>query len=327
MAFLNIFCNYNIIFVAFPLLVKFRTTSLIIFILIAFNTSCKAIVNFKAAQRDSLNRPDIKRQRINGLTTGFLTGYSGSFILLHRAWYSKETKVPFHFYNDSDHWNQMDKFGHFWSSFHQSRIGAGALKWAGLEEKQSLWIGGLFGIIAQAPIEIFDGYSSEYGASVSDIGANFLGSALFIAQYQLWNEIRMMPKFSFHTTTYASQRPNTLGQGFHEQILKDYNGQTYWLSFDISSFFPSYSKYPKWLNLATGYGSSEMMYGNPESNTLNGYSSYRKFYLSPDINLQHIKTRNKILKTTFYLLNIIKIPMPAIEFNSRKQIKFHPIYF
>ena len=36
------------------------------------------------------------------------------------------------------------------------------------------------------------------------------------------------PKFSFHQTKFASQRPETLGASLNEQILKDYNGQTYW---------------------------------------------------------------------------------------------------
>ena len=62
-----------------------------------------------------------------------------------------------------------------------------------------------------------------------------------------------MPKFSFHTTKYASLRPNVLGSSLSEEIFKDYNGQTYWLSVNLHSFFKS-SKLPKWLNLAAGYG-------------------------------------------------------------------------
>jgi hypothetical protein len=36
----------------------------------------------------------------------------------------------------------------------------------------------------------------------------------------VWNEQRITPKFSFHTTQYAQYRPNVLGSSFVEQILK-----------------------------------------------------------------------------------------------------------
>jgi hypothetical protein len=61
-------------------------------------------------------------------------------------------------------------------------------------------------------------------------------------------------KFSFHTTQYQ-YRPNVLGSSLAEQMLKDYNGQTYWLSVNLHSFYKG-SKIPKWLNLAIGYGAN-----------------------------------------------------------------------
>jgi hypothetical protein len=67
--------------------------------------------------------------------------------------------------------------------------------------------------------------------------------------------------FSFHQTKFASQRPEALGAALNEQILKDYNGQTYWFSFNIHSFTKD-SFFPKWLNLAFGYGGEGMLYGN-----------------------------------------------------------------
>jgi hypothetical protein len=52
-----------------------------------------------------------------------------------------------------------------------------------------------------------------------------------------------------------------------EQMLKDYNGQTYWLSVNLHSFYKG-SKIPKWLNLAIGYGANGMLTGNGENNGL-----------------------------------------------------------
>jgi hypothetical protein len=63
------------------------------------------------------------------------------------------------------------------------------------------------------------------------------GTALFVSQELLWKEQRITPKFSFHTTQYAQYRPNVLGSSLAEQMLKDYNGQTYWLSVNLHSFY------------------------------------------------------------------------------------------
>jgi hypothetical protein len=79
------------------------------------------------------------------------------------------------------------------------------------------------------------------GAS-GDIIANASGTALFVSQELLWKEQRITPKF--HTTQYAQYRPNVLGSSLAEQMLKDYNGQTYWLSVNLHSFYKG-SKIPK----------------------------------------------------------------------------------
>jgi hypothetical protein len=81
------------------------------------------------------------------------------------------------------------------------------------------------------------------GASSGDIIANASGTALFVSQELLWKEQRITPNF-FHTR-HAQYRPNVLG-ALAEQILKDYNGQTYWLSVNLHSFYKG-SKIPNGL--------------------------------------------------------------------------------
>jgi hypothetical protein len=146
------------------------------------------------------------------------------------------------------------------------------------------------------------------------------GTALYVSQDLLWNEQRITPKFSFHQTKFASQRPETLGSSFNEQVLKDYNGQTYWLSFNIQSFTKG-NFVPKWLNLAVGYGANGMTGGsfNPPYIDVDGnqlyFDRYRQFYLSLDADLSKIQTKSKFLKGLFKTIGFIKIPAPAIEFN------------
>lgn len=268
-----------------------------------------------------------KNHKLQGLSAGLAIGYTSSLVMLHKAWYKPGERSSFHFYNDLPDWNQIDKAGHFFTAFHYSRMGIDAFKWAGIPHKKAILYGGLLGIVFQTPIEIFDGLSPNYGASKGDALANVAGSLLAVGQELAWGGQRIMPKYSFHTTNFATQRPDFFGYSLANQMLKDYNGQSYWLSVDLSSFLPKEGKYPKWLNFAVGYGSEGMMYGNPGQNLYNGYNPYRRFFLSPDINLMNIKTKSKFLQKTFYVLSAFRIPMPAVEFNSRKQFIFHPVYF
>ena len=53
----------------------------------------------------------------------------------------------------------------------------------------------------------------------------------------------------------------------------------------------------------------------------------RQFYLSADVDLTRIKTNSQVLKTVFSIVNIIKIPAPALEINSNGQVKAYPLYF
>jgi hypothetical protein len=108
--------------------------------------------------------------------------------------------------------------------------------------------------------------------------------------------------------------------------LKDYNGQTYWLSLNPASFMKEGTRFPKWLNIAFGYGAEGMTGGdfNPPYVDANGkqieFDRYRQYYLSLDVDLTRIKTRSKFLRTFFNTIGFLKIPAPALEF-SKKGIK------
>lgn len=252
--------------------------------------------------------------------------YAVAMVGLNFLWYANSPRSSFHFFDDNSEWQQVDKCGHFMTAFHESRLGVDLMKWSGLPRKKAIIYGSLAGFIFQTPIEVFDGFSSEYGASLGDESANILGSAGVLTQYLLWNEIRIQPKISFHHTGFAAQRPNELGSTLLEQGLKDYNGQTYWLSGNIYSFLPKESKFPKWLNIAVGYGAENMIYAQKQDNINAGYDTYRQWYLSLDIDMTKIKTNNSFLKKLFYTINMVKIPAPALELN-KYGLKFHAIYF
>ncbi|WP_239020958.1 DUF2279 domain-containing protein [Pontibacter arcticus] len=278
------------------------------------------------AQNDTL--PDaVNKKRLLLLGSGFTVGYTGMIVGLNKAWYDNSERTSFHFFNDNREWQQVDKAGHFWGAFQQSRAGVDMLRWAGVPNRKAILYGGLLGVVLQTPIEVFDGYQADYGASVGDLVANTAGSAALVAQELAWNEVRIMPKFSFHKTKYAQLRPNVLGSNLAERALKDYNGQTYWLTVDVAAFQKEESKWPKWLGVSVGYGAEEMVYNHIETNEALGYQMRRQFYLSPDLNLHRIKTKSKLLNTTFYVLSIFKFPAPTLEYATGKGFKLHPVYF
>lgn len=248
---------------------------------------------------------------------------------LSQLWYSDYPKSDFHFINDNSEWLQMDKAGHLFSSYHLGRFGSELLEWSGADKKSQLLYGSGLGFAFLSVVEVFDGYSSEWGASWGDVVANASGTALYVSQELLWEEQRITPKFSFHTTPYAALRPNVLGSSLNEQILKDYNGQTYWLSANLYLFVKS-SRIPKWLNVAVGYGAEGMITGKDELVSTLFFpeqTRIRQYYLSLDVDLTKIKTKSHVLKTIFSIFNTVKIPAPTFEINEVGKAKWHSFYF
>jgi hypothetical protein len=276
------------------------------------------------APSDSL---DIQRRNTVVISESVLAG--SALIGLNQLWYADYAKSDFHFINDNNEWLQMDKSGHVFSSYHLGRCGYELLDWSGVGEKQKLIYGAGLGFAFLTVVEVFDGYSAEWGASTGDLIANATGTGLFVSQQLLWKEQRIVPKFSFHQTHYAALRPDVLGSTRNEEILKDYNGQTYWLSANVHSFFKT-SNMPKWLNVAVGYGAEGMINGNNDKNAAGitpEIIRFRQYYFSFDVDLSRIETKSHVLKTLFSVFNTVKIPTPTFEITSHGKGKLKAFYF
>lgn len=252
--------------------------------------------------------------------------YVGSMYGLYQVWYKDYPSESFHFFNDNSEWMQMDKAGHYFTAFQLSRISSDVLSWTGTKRKRAILYGTATGFVFQTTIEVFDGFSSEWGFSLGDMTFNTLGCATLLSQYLAWNELRIIPKFSYHHSPFASVSPDLLGDTPAQQLLKDYNGQTYWLSFNVRKLTQADFFWPKWLCISAGYGASDMVRGQVSESNAMGYYPYRQFYFSLDVDFQSIPTRSKFLRTVFYTVNLIKVPMPALEFNTHG-VKMHGLYF
>ncbi len=280
------------------------------------------------AQTDSAGaelRPHPGRVRL--LAAGSTTAYSATLMALNQLWYKEQARTGFHFFNDNAQWKQVDKAGHLYTTYHISRLGTQSLRWAGLPPTQAAVLGGIAGLVFQTPIEVLDGFSAAYGASWGDVAANTAGAAMYVGQQLLWREQRIHPRFSFRPTALAELRPNMLGKRLPEQSLKDYNGQTYWLSFDVKPWLGAGNRFPGWLNVSLGYGAHNMVYATDAANRGQGFNSYRQYYLSFDVNFTRIPTRSRLLKSLFFVLNTVHVPAPALEFNRERGLVFHPLYF
>jgi uncharacterized protein YfiM (DUF2279 family) len=283
--------------------------------------------------------PAQKKTRTWIVAGGNAIGYGSAMVALYAAWYSQYPQSSFHTFNDFPEWKQVDKVGHMYSAYIESRASMDLWRWTGMDRKKRIWIGGMSGAVYQTAIEVLDGFSAEWGWSWGDFGANILGSSALVAQELAWNDQRIKLKFSFNRKNYHDPELNNrsdilFGKSTAERLLKDYNGQTYWASANLKSFFKN-STLPDWLSFSVGYG-AEGMFGGTENIGKNDNGTivfdrpdikrYRQWYLAPDIDLSKIKTNSKALNFLFDFLSAFKFPAPALELSNGK-IKLHAVYF
>ncbi|MGZ3853823.1 MAG: DUF2279 domain-containing protein [Flavisolibacter sp.] len=313
-----------------------RYTSFLVSCLIISHTIYGQDSSFQKQNNYPQDQGAVNRQRL--ILTLNVVAYGTTTALLYETWYKNYPHSPFHFFNDNKEWLQVDKAGHTWSAYQEGRLGIAEFSWAGMERNKAIWIGGLSGLAYQSIIEILDGFSAEWGFSWGDYVANISGSALLIAQELGWKEQRFQLKFSSHRNTYETNELNEradelYGKNLPERILKDYNAQTYWLSTNLRSFIKE-TAIPPCLNIAVGYG-ADGMFGAVKNTWMDSHGNwhdrtdikrYRQFYLAPDIDLTKIKSHSRLLKSTFFILNSFKFPLPSLEL-SNGSIKGHWFHF
>ena len=250
------------------------------------------------------------------------TIWSGSMVGLYQLWYKDEAKSTFTLEDDSHLWLQMDKAGHVYTAWMIGQFTGKLYQSCGLGNKRSAWLGGTIGLGYQTTLEIFDGFSQGYGFSWSDMAANAAGSILYTGQQLVFEEQPIKLKFSYSPSPYAAYRPEVLGSSHLERLFKDYNGQTYWLSFSPTSFAPDL-KFPKWLCFSFGYSADKKIKGDQSLYTyVNStgettvFDARREFLVSLDLDLSKLPVRKIWLKKTLEQVNLIKIPFPTLRFNN-----------
>ncbi|MBK9271312.1 MAG: DUF2279 domain-containing protein [Saprospiraceae bacterium] len=261
--------------------------------------------------------------------------YSAFSVGLYHAWYKDFHTGRFRSFNDWAEWRYMDKLGHLYSGYFQSDLIYQLARWTGQSKETSIWTGMGVSLLFLSTVEVYDGFSRAWGFSWTDVSANVLGVGFFGLQQAVFDRQIASIKFSAPATCYpmekliSERRKKLFGNNMAQIVLKDYNRQIYWLSFHPGKWV---SPIP-WLNLAIGYG-AEGLYGGFQNRWTEAdgseirldpsmYPRYSQIYFSLDLNLKKIPIKNPWWRSFLSMVQVVKIPAPALEFNTLGQIRAH----
>lgn len=325
---------------------------------------CSNLLAFSALQAQKVDSsrlgfwekaPSFQPARFWAVTGTGAAAYAATTIGLNQLWYASYPRSRFRFFNDMRGWRYMDKAGHAFTAYFESKWVGQLYGWTGMRPKAAAWAGVAAGTLFQTTLETLDAFSAQWGFSWGDVAFNTLGSAAYVGQEYAWGEQRILMKVSAHRPHYSSaplasqngigpssslaKRARYLyGSGIPSMFIKEYNGVTIWASGNIAAFCREKPQWlPAWLNVSLGYG-AENMFGAESNRWLDEetgaeyqapaqYQRYSQLFLSLDVDFERIPTKSKALKSLFALLNIFKMPAPALEWNTLGQWRLRPMYF
>jgi hypothetical protein len=232
---------------------------------------------------------------------------------LKKPWWSG-TRSDFHVINDwwDGYAMEVDKAAHAYAGQCMARIAAESYQWSGMSRKQALFWGGVTGLATLSQVEVLDGHTQKYGFSSADYAANVAGAFFPLAQ-EMWSPLRAVTfKMSYHTKRFEQE-------GNADNILEDYDRQTYWLAFELARVLPGAvgRRIPSWLGLAVGYG---------VDNAFTETGRVREYYVALDIDPTRANLGNGTFARLMAPLRYIHLPSPALRFRS-DGTKFFALYF
>jgi len=276
-----------------------------------------------------LNQQDsISTKKLLGVSIASAGFWGSSMYLLNNVWYANSPRSNFHTFDDHREWLQMDKIGHLFSAYQASNLLTRTYEWTGISRKRASAIGSLATLAYLTSVEYLDGTNQAWGFSWSDQVANTLGAGL-----SWWNNRSLEPsslyfKQSYFPSRYAALRPSVLGKTHLERYLKDYNGQTYWLSFSPNRIIGS-NLFPKFLLLSLGYSCDAKLEGHAnEYSATDGvrYIAQREFLFSLDIDFRQFHFKRKWVQRICSVFDLIKVPLPTVQLRGNEW-KWYPVYF
>lgn len=285
--------------------------------------------------------------RFYGGVWALTAGDIAAMTALSNLWYTGE-RVDWHWYSESpgqpddgwlDDWHtyvQQDKFGHLFVAWQLARVFGEYGKWAGLSHEQAGLFGGAVSAFFQTQIEFFDGFDPGYGASRTDMVANFVGGLIGGLQVAYPEQLSWFEaKYSYHRSPYYD--PNVSDNpviGYMGNAIKDYDGISYWLVVKPEKLLPEQQRqvWPDWLGLAVGYSGKNLAhpYSGLTEPWLKGQGlpsdHQRQFFVGPDFDLISRLPVPKALRPVRTFFSFIRVPAPALEITA-DGLRWHWLYF
>ena len=274
------------------------------------------------AQIDTI-KVNKKRILIAGSSLGAALG--GSYWYIQNSWWS-EKQTEFHFDNGTDltYALNVDKVGHFIGGLEAADVFSSSMKWAGMNEKQSLWYGAAFGSGLQLAIEMKDAYAPYWGFSKWDLALGSAGAIWPVAQYYNDDLKAINFKFSYYKQSDIYwELDKQRGKETNKYAWQDdYPNQTYWMTFDVNHFTETYF-WPEWLNVAIGFGLDDTQYLD-ENNTKTGGQNEWYIALDYDIPKMFKKWDSPTGKKVKHWVNYFHFPAPTIRISPK--LEFYPLF-
>ncbi len=274
------------------------------------------------AQIDTI-KVNKKRILIAGSSLGAALG--GSYWYIQNSWWS-EKQTEFHFDNGADltYALNVDKVGHFMGGLEAADVFSSSMKWAGMNEKQSLWYGAAFGSGLQLAIEMKDAYAPYWGFSQWDLALGSAGAIWPVAQYYNDDLKAINFKFSYYKQSDIYwELDRQRGKEINKYAWQDdYPNQTYWMTFDVNHFTETCC-WPEWLNIAIGFGLDDTQYLD-KNNTKTGGQNEWYIALDYDIPKMLKKWDSPTGKKVKHWVNYFHLPAPTIRISPK--LEFYPLF-
>jgi len=235
---------------------------------------------------------------------------NASIYYIFKDAYWNEEKTKFHTFND---WNNadmnIDKIGHIYAGILLSKGVYKILKTTNVPENYAVISSILSSILFQTQIEIHDAYYKKWGWSWWDFGSNVIGAVYPHLQNHIKPLQAINLKWSYHPSPAYKK-------GWYDHWIKDYEGFTYYLTFDVHSILPSPvdNYWPKWLNIALAYGVEKVKLGKNIWNSSGRPLGDREWYISLDYSLLKLfNPESKTLREILDFLDNFHFPAPAVR--------------
>jgi hypothetical protein len=254
------------------------------------------------------------------LALGGTLAFSIPIVMLeYQWWWRSDFKSHKHsFVVNNEGWFEdyslgVDKCGHFYTSYLYFRTFYDLMKWADYSETTSLITAFTVPAAHAISIELCDGFS-KYGFSFYDLTANFVGMGYAFAQI----EVPYLQNFNFKWSYYKTP-VGIIGDD--RGVAADYTGHTYWLSIDMKNVLPEAAAqyWPKYLNLAVGYGASNVTIGEDLR------QAKHKFAFALDYNLSAIPIAEDTWAMLVRFADKFHYPAPGIKTYDGEKVQAKPL--